>query len=46
MNTQWEDVKRKTREGLSTAAEKVERMARIGKAKLDISAVKQSIGKT
>ena len=45
MNTQWEDVKKGVREGLSTAAEKVELMARIGKVKLDISTIKRNIGK-
>ena len=46
MNTQWEDLKKGVREGISTAAEKVELMARIGKVKLDISTIKRNISKT
>ena len=46
MNTQWEDVKKGVREGISTAAEKVELMARIAKVKLDISSIKRNISKT
>ena len=46
MNTQWEDLKKGVREGISTAAEKVELMARIGKVKLEISTIKRNISKT
>jgi len=46
MNRQWQDIKKGVREGLSTAAEKVEFMARIAKAKLEISTTKRSISST
>ena len=46
MNTQWEDLKKGVRRGMSTAAEKVELMARIGKVKLEISTIKRDVGNT
>ena len=46
MNKQWQDIKKGVRDGLSTAADKVEFMARIAKAKLEISTIKRSISNT
>jgi hypothetical protein len=43
MTRQWEDVKKGVRQGISTAVERVEHMARIGKVKLDISTIKRGI---
>jgi len=43
MNKPWEDIKQGVRHGISTAAEKVELMARIAKAKLEISTVKRDL---
>jgi hypothetical protein len=46
MDVRWDKVKRGAQEGLSAAAEAVELIARKGRVKLDISAIKEAIGKT
>ena len=46
MDTRWEKVKKGAQEGLSATAEAVESMARTGRVKLDISAIKQTMGET
>lgn len=43
MGKPWEDIKQGVRQGITTAAEKVELMVRIGKAKLEISTVKRDL---
>ena len=44
MDARWEKVKNGAHEGLSAAAEKVELMARAGRVRLGISAIKRTIG--
>ena len=41
----WEKIKKSVMEGVTTAAEKTEEYTKIGKAKLDILAVKRKISK-
>ena len=43
METLWNKIKGKVREGASTAAEKAEEIARVSKARLDIAGVKRNI---
>ncbi len=41
----WENIKKSVEDGVKTAAEKTEEYTKLGKAKLDILAVKRKIGK-
>ena len=45
MEKLWENIKKTFKESVSTAAEKTEEYTKLGKAKLDILAVKRKISK-
>ena len=43
--TLWDKIRQSVVEGMSTAAEKTEELTRLGKAKLDVLAIKRKISK-
>ena len=46
MESLWDRVKQSLREGLLTAAEKTEELAKLGKGKIDLMAIRHRIGNT
>ena len=43
--TLWDKIRKSVTEGMTTAAEKTEELTRLGKAKLDVLAIKRRISK-